>query len=238
MPFVSKKQWTAAQGMAARKIQQAFRARRTKKVTTVAQVAKIARQVTLRAAETKSYISSNLVLNPLDGEWRVQNLIFNIPQTGTAEGVIGEKLFITNMRFRATVGLQQPSLAGLPTRYGRVVIFKTKKPLTNSSIAITATDLVRAPASTLTLNNHIDLHKVTLLRDFTFKMPLQNTAGQLVLQQFDFNIPVNKTEYFDADNSGYLKNMNYYLAYTAYDGNGVAQVAPMSYQYSVNFKDE
>lgn len=202
------------------------------------EVAKIARKVTLSAAETKSYIAGYSII-PADNVWNAQNLIFPITQGSSAEAVQGEKMYIKNIRFNGFVAINNPASTST-TRSCRMVVFATKKPLTNSSAAITATDLVRSGGTANSMCQHIDLHKVDLLYDRKFTL-LQQLGSQTVVKQFSLNIPVNRTVYFESDNAGYLKDKNYYMAVVASDGfggSGATAPAKFEYTWAVNFKDE
>lgn len=220
----------------------AFRTRaRRKAKTPVAvtkkQVVKIAKAAVMKSAETKSYLASYSII-PADNTWNVQNLIYPISQGDTAEQIEGEKLFIKNIRFNGFVAINNPASTSTTRQY-RMVVFATKKPLTNSSSGITVTDLVRAGGSANSMCQHIDLHKVDLLYDRKFSLT-QALSGQTVTRPFMLNVPINKTCYFEADNAGYLKDKNYYMALVASDGfGGSAGTAPVKFEYTwtVNFKD-
>lgn len=198
-------------------------------------VARIARSVTLKAAETKSYFAG-YNLTPLDNSWNAQNLIYPIAQGSNAENVIGEKMFLKNIRFKGWAAIANGSTT-TATRIARMVVFATKKALTNSSVLITTSDLCRTGGLNYAPAAHIDLHKVDVLYDNAFELT-PGIANQSVTRHFDINVPINKTVFFDADNSGYLKNKNYYMAIVGYDGNGVNAPVQFTYNFAVNFKDE
>lgn len=215
------------------------RARRkgSKKLTTRRQVAKFVKATVLKTAETKSYMASYSII-PADNTWNVQNLIYPISQGDTAETIDGEKMHLKNIRFKGFVAINNPASTST-TRLCRMVVFATKKPLTNSSGGITVTDLVRSGGSSNSMCQHIDLHKVDLLYDRKFAIT-QNLTGQTVTRPFDLNIPIDRTVYFESDNAGYLKDKNYYMAVVASDGfGGSAGTAPCKFEYNwtVNFKD-
>lgn len=206
-----------------------------KKVTTAAQVAKIARAVTLRTSETKSYYST-YTTSPLDDNYVAQNLIYPISQGAGSENIVGEKMFLKNIRLKGFMQINQPN-ATTTTRCARIIVFATKKQLTNSQTIITDTDLVRTGGASSSLCEHVDLHKVDLLYDNTWTLT-QNLANQIETIPFNINIPINKTVYFDADNSGYLKNKNYYVAFCGRDGGLTSNPVLFVHNYAVNFKDE
>lgn len=197
-------------------------------------VAKIAKKVVMRAAETKSSLTSYNV-TPIDGAWSVSNLSFPIGQGDTAEDVIGEKVHMKSLNIRGNIYVQNNN-AGTTT-IARLVVFRSKQNLTTSSATITATDLVRATASTNPQQHHIDLHKVDLLYDTTLVLTPQVANSQTIQQPFVINIPVNKTHYFDSDNSGLFKDKQYYLGFVGYNGIIVSSPAGCTFTAAVNFKD-
>lgn len=213
------------------------RFRGSKKITgmSVQQVSRIARSVTLRAAETKSYLKDIGNTNQPDDALRVWNLNYGISQGTTAEGIVGEKLHLKNIRIQGIVN--SATQGNSNTKTVRMLVFKTKKALATgtSGIDVTVTDVMRSNIGTF--RNHVDLHKVDLLYDRTL-MLTPNYNNQVVSKTFTINVPINKTEYFDTDNSGFLKDKNYYFAIQHYDGNGIYTPATHSFCYSVNFKDE
>lgn len=198
------------------------------------QVAKIAKKVVMRAAETKSSLTSYAV-TPLDAIWSVSNLSFPIGQGDTAEDVIGEKIMMKSINIRGNIYTQNNN-AGTTTLC-RVVVFRSKQNLTTSSASITATDLVRATAAGNPQQHHIDLHKVDLLYDTSFALTPQVGNSQVIQQPFVINIPINKTHYFDSDNSGLFKDKQYYLGFVGYNGIVVSSPAGCTFTAAVNFKD-
>lgn len=205
-----------------------------KKKMDQAQVSKIAKKVVLKAAETKSSLTS-YSMTPLDGVWAASNLNFPIGQGDTAEDVIGEKVYLKSINIRGNIYIATPE-AGITT-LARVVVFRTKQNLTTSTASITATDLVRSPASTNPQQHHIDLHKVDLLYDSTFALTPQVSATQVIQQPFNIVLPINKTHYFDSDSSGLFKDKQYYVGYVGYNGNVLANAAGCTFTAAINFKD-
>lgn len=198
------------------------------------EVAKIAKKVVMKAAETKSSLT-NYNMTPVDGVWVANNLTFPIGQGSTGEDVIGEKIYLKSINIRGNIYLANQNSGA--TTISRMVVFRSKQNLTTGTTAITATDLVRSPASTNPQQHHIDLHKVDLLYDTTFAMTPVVANGQVVQQPFSFTIPINKTHYFDSDNSGLLKDKQYYFAFVAYNGIIVSPAAGCTITVAVNFKD-
>lgn len=212
-----------------------FRKKRTTttKMST-AMVARIAKSVSLRAAETKSFLGNLSSTNQGDDVCRVWNLNYPITQGVTSTNVLGEKIHLTNIRIQ---GLLRSNVASSEaTRIVRMLVFRTKKQLASTTaVDITATDLYRSNVNVCSAQ--VDLHKVDLLHDQYIK--LQPTIeGKTVQTNFVINIPINKTEYFDEDNSGFFKNKSYYLAFHHYDGNAITPPSQMYCTYALNFKDE
>lgn len=198
------------------------------------EVTKIAKKVVMRAAETKSSLT-NYNTTPVDGVWSASNLTFPIGQGSTAEDVVGEKIFIKSINVRGNIYLQNANNGA--TTITRLVVFRSKQNLTTGTAAITSTDLVRSPVATNPQQHHIDLHKVDLLYDTTFSLTPEIANAQVMQQPFSFTIPVNKTHYFDSDNSGLLKDKQYYMAFVGYNGIIVSSPAGCTFTVAVNFKD-
>jgi len=56
---------------------------------------------------------------------------------------------------------------------------------------------------------------------------------------FNIRVPINKSHWFRSDNSGYLKNGDYYLIMVAEkDTAPVGNGGYVSYQWAMNFTDE
>lgn len=202
---------------------------------TAQKVATIAKKVVMKSAETKSFLGNSGTIAPLDTIYNVQNLIFPIAQGLSAENIIGEKLHILNMRIRLNMFTTNNS--NNITKYARVVCFAIKKPLTNTNTTITASEIFRVPLGANPTQHHVDLHKVDLLYDNVFTLVPQ-VAAQTVQRFVQIPININKSVTFESDNSGYLKNKNYYLAVMGQDGSSISSPVTFTYTYSVNFKDE
>ena len=202
----------------------------TKKVTG------IAKKVVHREAETKSALNNSIPGNMFNDSVYAQNLNFFISQGSNAENVIGEKFYLKNIHIKGTLSNLVNINTGNTPLFYRLLVIRTKKPLTNSSSIITATDIFRSSNSIASLA-HVDLHKVDLIKDITGKLtnPINLTNDQT---RFDINLKINKTHFIDTDNGGYLKDKNYYLIFTAYKvDNPVFNVGFLSLNWSINFKD-
>lgn len=204
------------------------------KALTVRKVAQIAKRVTLKQSETKSAISSNF-LDPLDNNYQVQNLVYFITQGDDGDDMIGKKMHVNNIRIN---GFIQHTNNGSASKFCRIVVFRTKSPLTATKTNLTKTDLFRSGGTTYVPTDHIDLHKVDVLLDkrITVTPTISGTVRQG--NQVAMNVRIDKDEWFDADNSGYLKGKNYYVAFGCYSGEGgVTAPAAFTYTWAVNFKD-
>lgn len=223
-------------GVKRRRTDQGSEAAHAEEKITKKDVARIARNVALKAAETKSFISNVSGGSQTQDAVVATNLIYSIGQGVTAESVIGEKVFIKNIHLKGYFNTDTTNDAACTLRCALV---RTKKALTNSRASITVTDAFRTNVTNEAALGHFDLHKVDVLWDKMYKVGIPNISGLSMTQAFDFNVPINKTHYFDADNSGYFKDKNYYLIVTAYKEKfGTVTPGFMSLQWTVNFKDE
>lgn len=223
----------------------------TKKTKLEKQITKIAKKVALKTAETISPIS-NFEFTMDYNKIAVRNLIYFISQGDKSYQIHGEKMFIKNIRLRVrlfwngniSVGITQ----GNSPRIVRLVVFKTKTPLTvSTNTDVTKSELFRqesgSSSTLLATTGHIDLRKVDLFYDklvsFDARDMAQTSSVVGKLKEVDINIPLNKVEYFDNDESiGYLKGGNYYLG-AIYDdtiGGSIGGIT-LSCQFAVNVKD-
>lgn len=202
-----------------------------------AQVARIARQVTLKTAETKSYIA-NIADSVTDNVYRVVCLNYGMVEGNTAETRVGEKVFIKNVRIKGTALNTSGGGASMLQRIGRITVFMAKKNLATSSPSTltTRSDVFRGTA--YIHSDHVDLHKVTLLYDNTFLFPLQNATDQYTNKLIDINVPINRTKFFDSDTQTYFKDMDIYVAYGIYTNGGITTPGQFIFNYAVNWKDE
>lgn len=234
MPFMSK-QYAKGGPKSKRKL--------GKKVTTVGQVQTIAKRVINSAAETKSYLSGGVNISPLDDAFGVANLIFPMAQGSAATNYTGEQIYLKNLHIKGRIFTNAGASSITNTKLCRIVVFRTKKALTNTvTNAATILDVFRNNPPGLATTGHVDFTKVKLLYDQTITItPQLGTAGgvqtQVINRPFDIKIPINKKEWFDADNSGYLQYSNIYIGYTSYDGNAVQAPTTCSFAWTVNFKD-
>lgn len=200
-----------------------------------AEVSKIAKRVVLRQAETKSYYQSSTNATVFDTVGYARNLIYPIAQGATSETVIGEKLHIKNIRIKGQMLFNGTTEADKMTRF---VIIKSEKDLTNSQASITLSDVFRATSngSLAPTVSSPDLHKIDLFYDSGPIRVVKSYATHLPIYPIDINVNIDKTEYFDGDNSGNLKGGNYYFVFTAYDGS-TANMANIAFDWTVNYKD-
>lgn len=194
----------------------------------------VAKKAVMQVAETKSYLNNNSSSVLLDNTTYATNLIYGMSQGTTAETYIGEKIHLQSIRLK---GFLYTSITSANTKMFRITVIRTKKALTSSSsfAAITGTDVYR-PYSFIP-QAHVDLHKVDSLYDRIYTLQPQISSG-VVQQPFDIRVKINRKETWDADNSGYLKNKNYYLVVTGYDTSGASYPVSCVCEWAVNFKDE
>jgi len=192
-------------------------------------IAKIAKKVDLSLAETKSFIGTSSRSGTSDF-WYASNLIYPIGQGTLNENIVGEKMYIEKINFR----LSWKSSSALPVGL-RVAVVKAKQNFTNSHASITATDIIRSPASITPLADHLDNHKLIIKKDITRVAHPNTTSG--IFEEFVFSVPIKKTEYFLSDNNGYLQFGNYYLLLMGTDGTGIGSVGTWGFTWTVDFKD-
>lgn len=215
-----------------------------------AKMAKIAKSVVLRQAETISPIN-NFEFSPNYNELATRNLNYFVSQGDTSYQIHGEKVMLKNIHMKVRLfwngGISVGVTVGNSDRIIRVLVYKTKTPLTSSyGSSITKSEVFRQESGTtstlLATTGHVDLRKVTLLYDksITFRardmITTANVSG--MLKDLDINIPLNKVEYFDGDTSGYFKTGNYYFS-VIYDDTIASSLAgfTVSCQYAMNVKD-
>lgn len=197
----------------------------------------IAKKVVQGEAETKSTV--NNVVTTLTGDAvYALNLLYVLQQGTTAEALIGEKFHLKNIYSRINYVQANSATASTGDSFLRVMMVRTKKPLTASGSLITATDVFRGATSRYASLGFVDLHKVDLVYDKTFHIPVCELVNQDNSKYITINKKINKTLTFDLDNSAYVKDKNYYLIYTAHkadnNGNGIGT---FRFQWSLNFKD-
>lgn len=201
--------------------------------TQVSAIAKIAKKVDLRLAETKSYLGT-ANFNPVSDLWYAQALSYPIAQGTAAENVIGEKMMFKNIRLR--IGYTSgATLSGTP-QIIRFAIVKAKQDFTTTRSLVTASDIVRAPTGATGYCDFYDDHKITVLSQFDRAVnPNHTSSGHTT--HFEVSVPINKTEYNLQNNAGYLKNGNYYLLMFATDFTGINTTGTWFYSWTVDFKD-
>lgn len=219
-----------------------------KKTKLDSKIAKIAKSVVMKEAETFSPINSFEWSNNAT-QITAQNLLFFMQNGDSSITFRGEKVFLKNIRMKVRVFYNGSATAATvynTPRVVRLMVFKTKDALTNTSTNIARSSLFRAESGTV--NNlfastgHVDLHKVTLYHDQVIVFDGRDitpttTAGNGLIKPVDINIPLNKIEYFDADNGGYLKGGNYYFAMVFDDQTATINGITISCTYAVNLKD-
>lgn len=214
------------------------RQKTTDDVVKSADLTKTVKRIVGGMAETKSYLGS-INMTPIEDTIRATNIVYNISQGTAKDDIVGLKLHIKNIRFKGYIY----NTAAANLNYNgaaRILVFRDKVKLTSSSATLSASDLFRVAGTNLyyAMTGHVDLKKVDLLLDKTIELVQPHTTAR-VSWPVDFNIPINKTVTYDTDNSGWLKDKNYYMAFCYYTGEG--DIASASFgligDYSVNFTD-
>lgn len=207
-------------------------------------VAKIAKNVMMKVTETKSAMNS-FDFGLQMGMTHCFNLLYFMNQGDSAVKVIGEQIFLKSVNIKGFF-YSHFNYKSFPS-YVKVVIIKTKDKLSAGSLsAITASDVFRSEAyPSHPLRDHVDLHKVDLLYDRTFKLPADNTGAATLYNSKRFNksLKINKKLTWDAEGlsglSGYLKDKNIYIVFQAFTPGATAldTLIEGGMSYSVNFKD-
>lgn len=220
--------------------------RRSKlKKITKSSVARIAKNVMMKATETKS------AMNSFSGTLRheftfAKNLLYFMNQGTNATSVVGEQIFLKTINIKGYF-VTAPSYKSFPV-FVRVVIIKTKKALVTSGLtSITSSDVFRSETGTdVALRSHVDLHKVDLMYDRTFKLPnegLDTGATIFNTKRFNKTLKINKKITWDAEGvsglSGFLKDKNIYMVFQAFIPGATIgdNLCDANMTYSVNYKD-
>jgi len=196
-------------------------------------VKQIAKKTTLQVAETKVYQNHDQ-LSLTSDFWQVRNLIYPMSQGTTSVNVIGEKIHLKSINLRCVYRTESARTDQI--QFIRCALIKSKHDYTNTSSVVTSTELVKSPTANSPVCDIFDYHKITVLRQYKRVLTPQTTKGAACI--FDFNVPINKTEYFQVDNGGYLKYGNYYLVAMATDASGINTCGQFIFNWNVNFKDE
>lgn len=203
-------------------------------------VVKLAQKATMKLAETKSGITSQ-TYTPIADTITVQNLNYFMNQGDQANQYNGEKVFLKNIRIKGLLQHNTNTLGGGASGAAmRLVVFKSKETITSTyANNVSYSKLFRGDGATdyLAFRAHVDLHHITLLHDQLYTFSSVDSEGLTNVKQVDINVPINKTEYYDAENSGVYKRGNYYMALVPYKSsvNSIPIAAVMT--WAVNVKD-
>lgn len=199
-------------------------------------VAKIARSVVQSQAELKSYYTTWTSIN-YDNLVSGFNPIYPISQGATAETAVGEKIFLKDIQVS---GFMYPAITtsfANSTMARLIVIHSRDKLFSGSQSNITSSNIFRANGSGYLTVDQLDRHKITVLHDSKWTIPQYLTAAT-THTPFYAKVPIGKTETFDADGSGYLKDGQYFVALIMYDGRGTgSNFWGAKLNTSVNFTD-
>lgn len=196
-----------------------------------------AKKVLLGISETKSYLRNNWSLLPIDGFLGVYNLCYAITQGDDAEQYLGKRIWIKDMSFRIACSTFTTNLS---SKRARVVVFMSKKQITNSSTAsANIDDLFRNTVVGDSTNYMVDLSKVSLLYDQIVDLPINTEGGShtKTYKNLVFKIKFDREFTFDGNNSGIFKDKQIYLGVTGFDGNTTLAPCVFDLYYTVNFKD-
>lgn len=203
-------------------------------------VANIAAKVARSLEEKKSYLSADIAHAPLDGTWVIRNLFFPMSQGDDAENYLGKKISVSHLTFRIQAVLGH--LTNFSMRQGRVVVFWSKDTITTTSVTSTGTELTRSPRPTNTTLQHLDYSKIVKLYEinFTLTPSVTNSTNQpgRVSKQLLFKVPMkDKKLTFTDNNNGILKDGQYFIAFSGFDGSATQVPIDYGYQYNINYYD-
>lgn len=213
---------------------------RKPRVVSNAAIAKIARGVVLRQAETKSfYFAYNST--PNDNILNVVNCTGQITQGTSNFNRIGEKIYVNSIKIKGLISNFNSTTSTGKTF--RLTVFKSAENLTASTVSnVTPTRLYKAGGATDVVTVMMtDEHKITTLWDKTWSIQPTLVNGLVVSNDFtpiEISVPINRNESYYNDGSPYLKNQTYYVGISAYEVNNPL-LTPVSFQgyIEVNFKD-
>lgn len=208
---------------------------------TVALVNKVVNRKLKQYIETKSSYAT-LGQFHYANDLRAVNLIHHMSQGDTNVTYTGRSINLKSIHIKGRMHLENPGNQpnGICCRF---MIIRTKKALTNSSSVITTTDVLRALGQQyFASTGHVDFGKVQLLYDKKHVVQPFNSDGNANRYiSYDIKVPFKgKKVYWDENNSGYLKDGNYYLV-TTIDSIGASQsidrVGVDNIDWTVNFQD-
>lgn len=222
---------------------------RSKQGKKAAELKQIVKKVVMKTAETKSFLQSSSMSLAANSP-RVENICSIITQGTGGTNVLGEKMFIENIRYRGILQWSGSLFVGTSNtpRIVRMVVFHSKEKLTTSQTSLTVAQLFRQDHSgapdtgNLATKGHIDLHAVTLLHDQQIVIESRDLGTTAAVADqiypWSFNIPIKKTKYVERDNGNYFKDGAFYFA-AVFDDiiASTAGAITLNYTFAVNFKD-
>lgn len=201
-------------------------------------VATIAKKAVMKVAETKSYLNTANSTNLTEDTVYAWNLMSGIPQGDDDDDRIGNKIMISNIYMKFQLYAYNNVTLGRGDRHFRLMLIKSKTPLTSSYTTITASDVFRSGTTTnMNFIGFPDRNKITVLYDKVIKVENRITDADNC-GSHTINLKVNKTEFFETNSSLYLKNGNYYLIVVGGSGTGSpSNTSFIRFNYAINFKD-
>jgi len=205
---------------------------------TASSFTKAVKKVINREAETKSFLVGNNNSNLTDDVVYAWNLNAQLPQGDDSDDRIGNKIHIKNIYMKMHLYAYNSATLGRQDKHFRVMLIKTKTPLTNTFASITATDVFRSGTTTNGfLVGFPDRNKITVLMDKQITVP-NKVSDVPTSRTLTVNHKINKSEFFESDASLYLKGGNYYFIVTAGSGDNLANSNTfIRFNYAINFKD-
>lgn len=198
----------------------------------------IAKKVIHREAETQSALGT-FVQTTTDDLVYVQNLTYGISQGDGIQNRTGQKIMLKNFYIKGKIQHNNNVSIGQGTTQTRVMIIKTKQPLTTTSVQATATDIFRGSTTNLVSRGLPDLAKVSVMYDKVIQTDTSTNNYTNMHRNITINKKINKTLYYESDSSSYFKTGNYYLLIvTNKTDNSVSlNNGSASFQFAVNFTD-
>lgn len=208
----------------------ATRVTNAKSVMSIARTA--AKQELNKVVESKSQLETWTTLFD-DNLVTSVNPFYLLSQGTTSETIIGEKIFVKNIKVGGFL-YQYNSVSSTEQLMYRFLLVKARDKLhTGAQSTITATNVFRSGTGFNTIDP-VDMHKVTVL--FDHRGTWTPSIQQKCCKPFSFSHTFDQNMTFDADGSGYFKNGQIFFIAIVYDSRGALNWAA-KFNTVINYKD-
>lgn len=177
----------------------------------------------------------------LDGQHYSENLLYWIGQSSADDGRIGDKIYIKNIAFKFNT-YDLPTNTSGSRIFFKAYIIKCRDAIRSGSFApsLTATALPAIVKSgTVATNAFEDTERFTFVKKKSFSLPYEQIANQGRWLQTGMTLSLNKNIQYDGDNSGYVRNSNYYFVIVQQAIGNVVAAANVGFDVNVKitYKD-